>query len=220
MSKSPRWTHARSGHSASTPSSCRRVLSANRTLTRRARPPTGRVKTADCCSAVPGSASATRRRGDAEAAWIASASEESIDPVVFAGPGCPLAATNVCPNACRIHEPTLPGCSAEGPPRLGRAQPSGSPRSHCFDVTQVRGRAAKRARHRRGHIFSPVGWRSAAKWRSFYGAGGGDRKLQSCPRGGVVLRVPRCSSPTPDVRSSVTESRVTRLRLPGRDRPG
>ena len=31
-----------------------------------------------------------------------------------------------------------------------------STESHCFDVThQVRGRAAKRARHRRGHIFSP-----------------------------------------------------------------
>jgi hypothetical protein len=60
------------------------------------------------CSSAD-SATATRRRGDAEAAQIASASEESIDPVVFAGPGCPLAATNVCPNACRIGEPTLRG---------------------------------------------------------------------------------------------------------------
>jgi hypothetical protein len=40
MSKSPRWTHARSGHSARRRAH-RRVLSANRTLTRRARPPTG-----------------------------------------------------------------------------------------------------------------------------------------------------------------------------------
>jgi len=53
------------------------------------------------------------------------------------------------------------------PTSAGPGQPSGSPRSHCFDVThQVRGRAAKRARHRRGHIFSPGRWRPAAKWAS------------------------------------------------------
>jgi hypothetical protein len=42
-------------------------------------------------------------------------------------------------------------------PHLGWPGPTErEPRSHCFDVThQVRGRAAKRARHRRGHIFSP-----------------------------------------------------------------
>jgi hypothetical protein len=41
MSESPRWTHARSGHSARRRAHVEWVLSANRTLTRRARPPTG-----------------------------------------------------------------------------------------------------------------------------------------------------------------------------------
>jgi hypothetical protein len=46
-------------------------------------------------------------------------------------------------------EPLKPDLARPGPTER-------EPRSHCFDVThQVRGRAAKRARHRRGHIFSP-----------------------------------------------------------------
>jgi hypothetical protein len=80
--------------------------------------------------------------------------------------GCPLAATNVCSNACRIREPTLPRLFRGSPTSAGPGPTEREPRSHCFDVThQVRARAAKRARHRRGHIFCPRRMEAgAAKW--------------------------------------------------------
>jgi hypothetical protein len=63
-------------------------------------------------------------------------------------PGCPLAArTHVPTPAVSANQPSL-GCSAQAHLGWPRAQPSG-PRSHCFEEThQVRGRAAKRTRHR------------------------------------------------------------------------
>jgi hypothetical protein len=103
----------------STPSSCRRVLSANRTLTRRARPPTGadQVQTAVCSSAD--SATATRRRGRIDRHRYRGTHR----PVGIRRPSCPLAATNICPNACRIGEPNSPR-AVPLKPHLGWAGPN------------------------------------------------------------------------------------------------
>ncbi len=81
MSGSPRWTHARSGHSARRRAhivGCSAPIGLFLALDRRP----GR-SSADCCSAVPPT---QQRRRDGEAACIANATEERIDSVVFAGP--------------------------------------------------------------------------------------------------------------------------------------
>jgi hypothetical protein len=137
----------------STPSSGRKVLSANRTLTRAPDRRLGQIKCKLLLCSSADSATATRRRGRIDRHRYRGTHR----PGGIRRPGCPLAATNVCPNVCRIRQPTLPGLfRAEAPPRLGRAPTEREPRSHCFDLThQVRGRAAKRARQRRGHIFPP-----------------------------------------------------------------
>lgn len=130
----------------------------HRSLTRRARAPTGadQAQTALCSSAD--SATARPHRSPI-------AAEERIDPVVLRRPGCPLAATNVCPqrlpSAYQLSRgfPLKPHLEWPGPTER-------EPRSHCFDVShQVRARAAKRARHRRGHIFCPRRMEAdAARW--------------------------------------------------------
>src|SRR4029453_2789419 len=82
----------------STPSSCRRVLSANRTLPRRAWPPTG-------ADQVQIAALQVRRLSNGEAtarphrppSLLRNASTRGV----FRRAGCP----HVCPNTCHIHEP-------------------------------------------------------------------------------------------------------------------
>jgi hypothetical protein len=182
----------------STPSSYRRVLSANRTLTLRARPPTGadQVQTAarQFRQLSNGDATARPHRSpsllrNASTRWYSPAqlSFDSHEPM---SQRPPYPRTN------------SPWAVPLKPPSAGPGPTKREPRSHCFDVThQVRGRAAKRARHRRGHIFSPGGWRPAAKWasssrrtakRSQAERRCGSRKLARCPR--------RC--PVPQISSS------------------
>jgi hypothetical protein len=76
------------------------VNTAARTSSQARSPRLDRTTSADCCCSSAYSATARAHR-------LLIATEERIDPVVFRPPGCPFAVTNVCPNACRIHEPEL-----------------------------------------------------------------------------------------------------------------
>ena len=162
--------------SRSTPSSCRRVLSAIglslAALDRRL----GQIKCRQLLCSSADSATATRRRG-------------RIDRHRYRGTHRPGGIRR--PSCVGSHEPMSqrlpyprtnpPWAVPVKPTSAGPGPTEREPRSHCFDVThQVRGglvarrptseRAAKGTRHRRGHIISPGGWRPAAKWPARRGA--------------------------------------------------
>jgi hypothetical protein len=145
----------------------------------RARPPNGADQLQTAARHFRRLSNETRRRGR----MIAIATEERIDPGY--SPARLSFGSHERVSQRLPYPRTNPPWAVPLKPHLGSAGPNrAGAGSRCFDVThQVRGRAAKRARHRRGHIVSPGGWRLAAKWRSFYRPGGGDGELQSCPRG-------------------------------------
>ena len=124
----------------------------HRTLTRRARPTTGadqvqtaalqfrRLSNGDAMARPHRSPSLPR---NASTRWYSPA-RLSVGSHEHMSQRLPCPRTNP-PWAV----PVKPASGGPGPTER-------EPRSHCFDVThQVRGRAAKRARHRRSHIFSP-----------------------------------------------------------------
>jgi hypothetical protein len=152
MSTSPRSTHARSGHSARRRAhieeSSAPIRSALAALNRRP----GQIKCKLLLCRSADSAAATRRRGRADRHRYRGTHR----PGGNRRPRCPLAARRYVQrlpypptNSPRV-VPLKPTSAGPGPTER-------EPRSHCLDVTHhVRGRSAQRARHRRGHIFSPA----------------------------------------------------------------